>query len=141
MAAEYLRFRAAHEGLAHLVVDSAGLLGIEGERAARPAIEVLREAGIDLAGHRSRGIREGDLRTADVVIAMTLDHLDEIARRFPSGPGRRFSIRSFEHGPFPAEPAQDLDDPIGLPIAAFRGTFEVLRTCVDHLILHLKHAL
>lgn len=140
MAAEYLRSRAAHQGLGHVVVDSAGLLGIEGERAAPAAVEVMRDAGVDLSGHRSRGIRASDFRTADFVIAMTADHLDEMARRFPSGVGRRLLIRAFEGAPLPAESARDLDDPIGLPVAVFRSTFETLRTCVDHLILHLKHA-
>jgi protein-tyrosine-phosphatase len=30
LAAEYLRHRAVREGLSHVVVDSAGILGIEG---------------------------------------------------------------------------------------------------------------
>jgi protein-tyrosine phosphatase len=35
MAAEYLRHRAAHDGLSHLVVDSAGTLGIHGAPVPR----------------------------------------------------------------------------------------------------------
>ncbi len=140
MAAEYLRHRAAHDGLAHLVVNSAGLLGIEGERAAPHAVTVLREAGIELAGHRSRGVRPSDVSTADLVVAMSQEHLEQLRERFPSGPGRRVLIREFERGPEPRPDAPDLDDPVGLPVAAFRDTFGLIRSCVDHLILHLKHA-
>jgi len=56
MAAAYLRSRAAHAGLAHVVIDSAGLLGIEGAPAAAHAIAVGRAEGFDLTRHRSRGI-------------------------------------------------------------------------------------
>ena len=48
MAAEYFRARAADAGLNHIVADSAGLLGIEGEPASLEAIRVMRDAGLDL---------------------------------------------------------------------------------------------
>jgi len=140
MAAEYARHRAATEGLSHLVVDSCGLLGIEGAPASHEAIQVLREAGLDLSGHRSRGVRHADFRTADHVLVMTLRHREEIAARFPGGDDRMHLLRAFERGPVPAEGSLDLDDPISRPLAFYRATFERIRLCVDHLMLHLKHA-
>jgi len=102
MAAEYLRHRAARSGLSHLVVDSAGLLGIEGAPAAAEAIGVLREDGLDLTAHRSKGLRKSDLKTADLVIVMSLDHLDALDELYPGGSGARYLIRAFESG---AEPS------------------------------------
>lgn len=140
MAAEYLRSRAAREGLSHVVVDSAGLLGIEGAPAAPHAVALLRDEGLDLTSHRSRGITSADLRTSDVVVAMTLAQLDVLARRFPQGHERRWLLRAFEGGPVPRGGAPELDDPVTGPMAAFRGAFGIIRSCVDHLVLHLKHA-
>ena len=48
-------------------------------------------------------------------------------------------LRAFERGPEPAEESPDLDDPIGRPLDFYHGTFEVIRTCVDHLVIHLRH--
>ena len=98
MAAEYLRHRAVHEGLSHLVVDSAGLLGIEGSPASPFSVEVTKDAGLDLTRHRSRGVTITDARTADLVIAMTLTQLETLARRFPTEGQRRVLLRSFEDG-------------------------------------------
>lgn len=140
MAAEYLKVRAANEGLEHLVVDSAGLLGIKGAPAAAHAVSVLRDAGCDLTGHRSRGVTSSDLRTADVVLAMTLTQLEALAWRFPPGPERRLLLRAFERGPDPRGGAPELDDPVTGPMEGFRSAFEIIRSCVDHLVLHLKHA-
>ncbi|MBZ5640718.1 MAG: hypothetical protein LAO51_18425 [Acidobacteriia bacterium] len=140
MAAEYARHRLASSGLSHVVVDSAGTLGIEGEPASAEAREVLREAGLDLIGHRSRGITEGDLRTVDLVIVMALTHLQELERLSRSGTRKRYLLRAFEQGPEPHDGAPDLDDPIGAPIESYRSAFAVIRRCVDHLVLHLKHA-
>ncbi len=140
MADEYARRRLASSGPSHIVVDSAGTLGIEGEPAAAESVQVLREEGLDLSRHRSRGVAAHDRRTADLVVGMTVGHLAELERRFPPGTGRRLLLRAFEHGPEPREGAPDLDDPIGMPIETHRETFAVIRKCVDHIILSLRHA-
>ena len=140
MAAEYLRHVAAHSGVSHLVVDSAGLLGIEGAPAPAEARQVLWEIGLDLAGHRSRGIEKTDLKTSDIVIVMTLDHLEELERRFPEGAKRRYLIRAFEKGAEPRGGAPELDDPIGQDLETYRRQFGIIRNCIDHLLLHVKHS-
>lgn len=140
LAAEYMRHRSVREGLSHLVVDSAGLLGIEGASAAAFSMLVAQEEGLDLTRHRSRGIRDSDLRSADLVAVMTLRHLEETSRRFPHGTQQRYLLRAFEAGPTPRGGAPELDDPITGPVEGFRSAFAIIRNCVDHLVLHLKHA-
>ena len=139
LAAEYLRQRAARQGIPHLAVASAGLLGIEGVPAAAHAIAVGREAGLDLTPHRSRGITPSDMRSADVVLAMTLAQLEALAARFPSDHPPRYLLRAFEHRATPAAGAPNLDDPVGRPVEAFREAFAIIRPCLDHVVLWLKH--
>jgi protein-tyrosine-phosphatase len=139
MAAAYLRHRARHAGIPSLIVDSRGLLGIEGEPADANARRVAAENGFDLNGHRSRGLRPDDVRSADLVLAMSLDHLDELQRRFPGDVPPRRLLRAFEQEALPRGGAPDLPDPVGGPVEAFRESFETIRTCVDHLVLYLKH--
>jgi protein-tyrosine-phosphatase len=140
MASAYLKARAAHAGLAHVVIDSAGLLGIEGAPAAAHAIEVGRKEGFDLTRHRSRGITPADVRAADLVLVMTLAHLEELAQRFPDKTQKRLLLRAFEAGPEPKGGAPELSDPVSGPYEGFRDAFSVIRTCVDHLVLWLRHA-
>lgn len=139
LVAAYLRVRARAERLPGLVVESRGLLGIEGEPADAKARAVAREAGFDLDGHRSKGIREEDVRAADLVVAMSLDHLEELQARFPGTSPPRVLLRAFEGDAAPRNGAPDLVDPVGEPIETFRESFEIVRPCVDHLVLHLKH--
>lgn len=140
LAAEYLRVRAVHSGLSHVVVDSAGILGIEGAPAAPFSIEVGREAGLDLTRHRSRGITVTDMRTSDLVLAMTLTQLEAIERRYPGAAQRRLLLRAFEEGPHARGGAPELKDPVAGPIEGYREAFAVIRTCIDHLVLHLRNA-
>lgn len=140
LAAEYLRHRSVLEGLNDIVVESAGLLGIEGAPAAAFSVEVARDAGLDLTRHRSRGVSPANMRSADLVIAMTLAQLEALARRYPEASQRRLLLRAFDKGPIPRGGAPELDDPVAGPIAAYREAFAIIRTCVDHLVLHLKQA-
>ena len=137
MVAEYLRHRAAESGLDQLLVDSAGTLGIEDQPAAPEAIETLREIGLDLSGHRSKGIAQSDLLSCEVVIGMSRLHLESLAARFPRGTSVRWLLRAFQRGPRPAARARDLQDPIGKPVEAYRECFEIIRPCVDHLVQYL----
>ena len=86
--------------MSHVVVASAGTLGIEGAPASDEAIRALAEVDIDLTGHRSRALSTAERPAAD---------------------------------------ALDLDDPIGAPLSVFRKQREIIRSCVDHLVLYLKH--
>jgi len=139
MAAEYLRDRLARQGLSHVVVESAGTLGIRGRPATPEAVETLRRAGLDLGGHRSSGVRAEDVATADLIVVMTLAHQEEIEREFPAARGRIVLLRAFERGPDPIPGAPDLEDPIGRPLEEYAARFEEIRTSVDHLVLNLKH--
>ena len=137
MAAAYFRQRVASEGLSHVLVDSAGMLGIEGAPAAPLTVEVARDAGLDLTRHRSRGFTREDAHTADLVLTMTRLQMDALSRRFPERRQRRLMLRAFEAGPTPQAPAQDLIDPISGPIEGYREAFAIIRTCADNLILQL----
>ena len=139
MVAAYLRHRLSRSGMAHVVVASAGTLGIEDSPASAEAIRAMAEIGIDLEGHRSRGLSAADLRSSELVIAMDGGQLETLAARFPEGRDGRFLLRAFEAGIQPAANALDLDDPLGAPLSVFRKQRDLIRVCVDHLVLHLKH--
>ncbi len=139
MAAEYLRQRAASFDLSHLVVDSAGTLGIVDRPASADAIRVMDEIGIDLHGHRSKGLEAEMFQTADLIVAMSHEHLAEMAHRFPAGAGDRLLLRAFEESSERDPNARDLDDPIGRSVEFYRQVRERITRSVDHLALHLKH--
>ncbi len=137
MAAEYLRHRAQSAGLDGLDVRSAGTLGIHDVPASPEAVATLREAGLDLSKHRSRGLGEDDLADSDVVICMSRDHQETLADEYRSGPGECWLLRSFEAGAEPDLHAPDLPDPIGEPIEFYREQFQIVRRCVEHLVVYL----
>jgi protein-tyrosine-phosphatase len=139
MAAEYFRHHAPGYGLSHVVVDSAGTLGIYGSGASEEAVEVMQEIGVDLSGHRSKGIEPANLTTSDVVVGMAQNHLDILGSLYPEINEERWLIRAFEKSATPELLAPDLDDPIGRPIELYREEVKIIARSIDHLGLYLKY--
>jgi protein-tyrosine phosphatase len=138
MAEGYLRHRARTEGLAELEVDSAGTLGIRKAPASDEAIQAMAEIGIDISGHRSKGVKSKILDGTDLTVAMTHDHLDFLAARHPGGEDERLLLRAFENGPSPAPNPHDLADPIGHPVEFYREQVPLITRCIDNLIDYLQ---
>ena len=134
MAEAYFRHRVDLDGLEGFEVDSAGTLGIRKARASSEAIEAMGEIGIDLEGHRSKGIKGKILENADFTIGMSHDHLDYLAARHPEGGDERLLLRAFERGPSPDPNPHDLEDPIGRSLDFYREQVKMIICCVDNLI-------
>ncbi len=73
MAEALLRAKAAARGLP-LTVHSAGISAFPGDTATDLAVEVLRERGIDLSGHRATPLTRYACDAADRIIVMTEGH-------------------------------------------------------------------
>jgi protein-tyrosine-phosphatase len=129
-------------------VSSVGTLEVSS--GADPfAVQILAEQGIDISGHRSRMMTEKDLAGVDLVIGMAPEHVRAVALLDPSVFARTFTLREIVRraqasgGPTASEPvwqwgtrlsadrrftdllgdapADSIADPIGRPLAFFRG--------------------
>ena len=74
------------------VISSAGLV-LHGKPASAHAVSVLADRGIDHSSHRSRVMDIGILESADLVLAMTREHLREAAVLNPSAFDRTFTLK------------------------------------------------
>lgn len=90
MAAALLRRDLANAGVS-LEVRSAGFVA-PGMPPPEGAIETMQEIGIDISAHRSREVGAEDLEDAGLILAMTRDHLVDLARLSPSDWTRMFTL-------------------------------------------------
>ena len=139
MAAGYCLHRVEDEGLTEFEVDSAGTLGIRKARASAEAITAMAEIGVDISGHRSKGIKAKNLETVAFTLAMAHEHLDYLALRHPEGEDERWLLKAFENRPRPEPNPRDLIDPIGRSLDFYRDQVPLITRCVDHLIEYLEH--
>ena len=106
---------ANHLGSSHLEAYSAGVSPIG---VARPTVEVMAEAGVDISHQRSKAVDEFAGEEFDYVITLC-DNAREVCPYFPDA-ARRL------HWP--------IKDPYGLKLDAYRGARDEIRAKVETLL-------
>jgi protein-tyrosine phosphatase len=151
MAAAILQQRLANRGVDARVTSAGTMPWSAG--ATEPAVEVMREHGLDIAGHENRQVTRDLVEEADLVLGMTRDHVSIAIARSPSARGRTFLVGELARlggqvGPRNAsEPlarwteraanarppnrplgraVDEIADPVGEPIEVYRRTAAVL---------------
>ncbi len=137
MAEGLFRAAVARRRCAGIEVASAGTWAYDGSPPTPEAIQVAGERGADIAEHKSRPLRPDEVNAADLVIAMTSVHKKEIVDAAPGArdkvllikelaeitprPKLGAGIEALWSGQRPAWRRElDLDDPIGLPLGAYK---------------------
>lgn len=101
IAEALLRARLGERGVDDVVVSSAGTMGFAAA-ATRDAARAAAELGGDLSEHRARRLDPGVVESADLVVAMTADHVIDLLHRAPDSAPNVFKLaelarRASEH--------------------------------------------
>ncbi len=156
---------AEEEGL-EVEVDSAGLEAVPGLPASEEAVAVAEEMGLDLSGHRSKGIWQVDPASFDLVVAMTMrqkmrllemglppervilygevadrgvkEAVEEALRLLRDGGGRAHFHRLVELGSLIA--SAEVEDPFGEPREVYERVAERLSEYARLLASSIKGA-
>ena len=129
------------KGVEHIEVSSAGTAGLDHFPASENAVEAAKVWDIDISGHRSRPINRWIIESADLILAMSPNHVDYILNIAPSAKNKTYLIKGF---PKPFSPAQEgVRDPIGGPLELYNQTYleldEVLRR-IERDIIDLSNS-
>lgn len=159
--AEGLLANKLHRRGVDATVVSAGFLP-GGLAVAPEGIEVLKDYGARPAATESRQVDDELLDRADLVVAMTREHVRETAIRRPDTFGRTFTLKELvrrggEVGPrgpdepldawldrvaqgrgiehhMGASPEDDIPDPVGQPVKVFQATARDLDALLERLV-------
>lgn len=74
-------------------VVSAGTGALVGEPISDPMVPLLARAGADTGGFSARMLSEADVRSADLVLALTLEHRSRAVIAWPGALRRAFTLR------------------------------------------------
>jgi protein-tyrosine-phosphatase len=107
---------------------SAGLAAAEGLPASEPAVDILRERGIDLRPHRSQPVTSELIDAAAVIVVMTAGHREQLRAIAPRAREKTFLLRSFH----PAG-GGDIEDPIGRSAEAYREVRDEIESSLPGL--------
>ena len=162
MAEALLRHRLHAHGVP-AAVSSAGLLP-PGSPATAEAVATMKARGLELDAHRSRRIDRELLAGADLILAMTREHVREVAVLDPPALARTFTLKElvragWDVGPRRAgetlgawldrvgsnrrreallgvghDPEYDVEDPVGRPRADYEDTAEELEHLLERVV-------
>lgn len=144
------------------LVRSAGTAAWEGSGAMPESVGAAAERGVDIRAHEARVVSTAMVEEADLVLAMAAEHREEVARLVPAAAGRVFTLKElvrllealpavrsgttpviagtivladdlrrkgFEGNPHD----EDIIDPLGMPLEAYRAIAWELEGWIDRL--------
>ena len=139
MAEGILRDRIVKQGLEGIRVASAGTWGLEGEPAAKHAIKVCSDRGIDLSGHVARRLTAELIDGSDLVLTMEMEHLQGVLDLVPDALAKTRMLSRYGAQESRIDPP--IRDPYGRPKQAYVTCFEELAGYVDALLAELREEL
>lgn len=119
---------------ARVEVCSAGMETVNGLRATKEALDVLRDEGVELAHHRSRKINDLLVQKADYIFTMTRRQKEVLLEHFPAARGKVWMLSEF------ADPGnqKEISDPFGRGLQQYRLTAEEIKEAIRELVNKLR---
>ena len=125
-------FRKIVQGRQNVRVASAGVGAVNGQPPSPPAVQALRQLGIDISNYRSQPVTESLLANSTHIFAMTRMHLDAILLLYPQASGKTFLVCEFNEDFSRGIP--DIPDPIGQGLDAYIRCREVLKKALPGIL-------
>lgn len=119
-------------------VASAGISAFDGDEPSMGAVEAMAEQEIELPAHRSQCLTEARVRKAQVIVALTRSHRDDILDLFPAASQKVFLLRSFDPR---SGDDKDVPDPIGSSLAVYRRCRDCIAAAIPGLVEFLGEML
>lgn len=126
MAVGLLRDKLIREKMnQHVRVRSGGIWALEGQLASAYARQVMAEKDLDISEHRGRNLTQTVVDEADLILVMTRQHEQTIARNFDGDMGKVHLLSEM------IGPAYDIQDPYGGSLPDYRRTAAELEDLIE----------
>ncbi len=132
----------------NLNIISAGTGAWDGYNASPQAVEVLREKGIDMSGHRSTSLTPELIDESDLILTMTYNHKATVLHMCPEAKGKVFTLKEYATGNEIEESHKDnidyngnkynIKDPFGQSVDVYRKSAKEIEDNLKILIKKIK---
>ena len=133
MAEAIARRLLAARGREDVTVASAGTAAQDGAPASEGAYLIALEHGLDLSAHRARQITTDMVAAADLVLGMSLHHVERA--RALGGEGKSHLLGTYAGEPMASA---QVEDPFGGDLDEYRRTFAQLETLLTAAVERLS---
>lgn len=118
------------QALPEIQFSSAGMTALVGHGADPIAMQIMADAGVDIASHRARMLTDAIARDADIILVMDDLQKQQISMQYPYTRGKVFRL---------AEAAkQDIPDPYRKDPEVFHAVFSLIENGVNEWVKRIK---
>lgn len=106
-----------------LNIESAGISGLTGHPADEKALLCMNQLNIDMRAHIARKLNAEHLKTADLVLVMSLNQQKHIEQTWPFAKGKVFRLGHWQN--------KNVPDPYQHDQTFFDQTCQLIQQCVN----------
>jgi protein-tyrosine-phosphatase len=131
MAQGYMKDALAQKNIKNVEVRTAGVMTIAGLIPTPEAVQVMKNAGIDVMGHRSTPLTIELIRKADLILGMSTFHVQFALRMSEEAKGKTFLLKEYA--------ASDLKnyqitDPMGATWEVYKRVYREMKLAIDKML-------
>lgn len=131
MAEAILKKKLKEKNIDNIEVSSAGIMMLGGMGASDMTRVVLKKEGIDVSGHRSRGLSPELIDRSDIILVMERLHEKRIMELAPEAKTRVFLLKEFAKM---KDNDLDISDPIGSTEEFYEDTLGIINEAVERIV-------
>ena len=140
MAEGILKARLSPRAAEFATVGSAGIAAAPGLPASTFSVQVCRDHGFDIRGHRSRPLTLEEVDETDLLLVMEEHHRDAIVRLRRSAADRTFLLRDYAEGDRPGR-SNGVPDPIGGSLDDYRRVYDTINEAIERALPRIEAAI
>lgn len=133
MAEGLLKSKLPEDLQDHVIVRSAGTLGLSGNRATPFAIAAAKNRGGNISNHRSRALTEKLVKESDIIFALDEGHRRFLEKEFPKARGNVFLLKQFATDGKKVE-FPSIEDPIGGSMRIYEIIADEINAEIDRIL-------
>jgi protein-tyrosine-phosphatase len=113
-------------------VQSCGIYAYEGNKPSEGAVRVAANNQIDISAFHSKPINRVLVEQADLIFALSIDHVNFVQENFPSARHKTYLMKSFGKDR-PSTIGDSIPDPMGFPFEFYVKTFQEIHSTIDEI--------
>lgn len=131
MAQGYMKKAMEERGIKNVEAKTAGVMTIPGLIPTPEATQVMRNAGIDITGHRSSPLTRELIRKADLILGMTPFHVQYALRMSDDAKDKTFLLKEYAESDVKN---YQITDPMGMTLEVYKRVYREMKLAIDKML-------
>ncbi len=131
MAQGYIKRAMEERGITGVEIKTAGIMTSHGLIPTPEAVQVMRNAGVDITGHRSAVLTETLIRKADLILGMSPLQTQYAKRLTEEAVGKTYLLKEYAESDMKN---YQINDPMGATLEVYKRVYREMKLAIDKML-------